>query len=57
MERSDAKTCPIISVTANAFAEDIARTTEAGMNGHIAKPIDFRLLIQLLETAMKKQED
>lgn len=57
MERSDAKTVPIIAVTANAFAEDIARTTEAGMNGHIAKPIDFRLLIQLLETAMKKQED
>ena len=49
LNRPDAKTVPIIAVTANAFAEDIARTTEAGMNAHIAKPIDFQLLCEILE--------
>ena len=41
LDRPDAATVPIIAVTANAFAEDIAKTTAAGMNGHIAKPIDL----------------
>ena len=49
LNRPDAKAVPIIAVTANAFAEDIARTTEAGMNAHIAKPIDFQLLCEILE--------
>lgn len=48
MDRPDAGTVPIIAVTANAFAEDIAKTTEAGMNAHISKPIDFKLLSDLL---------
>lgn len=49
MDRPDAATVPIIAVTANAFAEDIAKTTEAGMNAHISKPIDFKLLSDLLQ--------
>lgn len=49
MDRPDAETIPIIAVTANAFAEDIAKTTEAGMNAHISKPIDFKMLFELLE--------
>lgn len=48
MDREDAGTVPIIAVTANVFAEDIARTTEAGMNAHIAKPIDFQELQKVL---------
>ncbi len=44
LDRPDAATVPIIAVTANAFAEDIAKTTEAGMNGHISNPIDFAVL-------------
>lgn len=47
-DRPDAKQIPILAVTANAFAEDIAMTTEAGMNAHIEKPIDFELLCQTL---------
>ena len=49
MQRADAAKVPIIAVTANAFAEDIAKTTEAGMNAHISKPIDFKLLSDLLQ--------
>lgn len=44
MKRADAGTIPIIAVTANAFAEDLAATTAAGMNAHISKPMDFELL-------------
>ncbi len=56
LPRKDAKTVPIIAVTANAFAEDIAKTSEAGMNGHIAKPIDFRQLADILSKHMQKSE-
>lgn len=49
MGRSDAATIPIIATTANAFAEDIAATTEAGMNAHVSKPIDFQALFNVLE--------
>ena len=48
MKRPDAGRVPILAVTANAFAEDIAATTEAGMNAHISKPIDFAVLFQVL---------
>ena len=54
MERPDARTVPIIAVTANAFAEDIAATTAAGMNAHISKPIDFRALCATLEKLLGK---
>lgn len=47
--RADAGGIPIVAVTANAFAEDIARTTQAGMNDHISKPIDTKQLKQILE--------
>ena len=48
LKRADGKTVPILAVTANAFAEDIAATTEAGMNVHISKPIDFDALCRVL---------
>lgn len=51
--REDAKSIPILAVTANAFAEDIAATTEAGMDAHISKPIDFKILCDTLEKRMK----
>lgn len=54
LDRPDAGTTPIIAVTANAFAEDVAATAAAGMNAHISKPIDFgaleRILGELLST-------
>ncbi len=50
--RTDAATVPIYAMTANTFAEDIARARSAGMNGHIAKPIDISALMQVLRTAL-----
>ncbi len=55
MNRPDAQVIPIIAVTANAFAEDIAMTTEAGMNAHISKPIDFEVLCRTLEEWIGKE--
>ena len=46
--RSDSASIPIYAMTANTFAEDIAKARSAGMNGHIAKPIDVNLLMQTL---------
>ena len=53
LDRPDAADVPIIAATANAFAEDIAKTTEAGMNGHISKPIDFTVLNRTLARLIK----
>ena len=57
LDKPDAKTIPIVAVTANAFAEDIAKTTEAGMNGHISKPIDFAVLCKTLEELIRHREE
>ena len=45
---ASAKNVPILAMTANAFNEDIAAATEAGMNGHLAKPIDVPALYRLI---------
>ena len=49
MERPDAKTIPIIAMTADAFSEDIHRCLECGMDAHVAKPLDMRELLRLLQ--------
>ena len=46
---------PIIAMTANAFAEDRKRAFDAGMNGHIAKPIDIEKLGAVILSILKKQ--
>ena len=48
LEREDAKAIPIIAMTANAFTEDRIRAKEAGMNEHIAKPADAKLLVKVI---------
>ena len=48
LEREDAKTIPIIAMTANAFTEDRIRAKEAGMDEHISKPVDAKLLVKVI---------
>ena len=48
LDREDAKTIPIIAMTANAFTEDRIRAKEAGMDEHIAKPVDAELLVRVI---------
>lgn len=56
LPRNDARTIPIIAVTANAFTEDIKSCTAAGMDAHIAKPLDFSSLKHMLEKWIGYQE-
>jgi CheY-like chemotaxis protein len=44
LAREDAKTIPILAMTANTFAEDVEKSFSAGMNAHITKPLDIRVL-------------
>ena len=54
MDRSDAKHVPIVAMTANAFAEDVRDSKRAGMNAHLAKPIDFGHLTDILKRCLGK---
>ena len=53
LDREDAKKIPIIAMTANAFTEDRTRAKEAGMDEHVAKPIDVELLIKVIHKLVK----
>ena len=53
LDREDAKAIPIIAMTANAFTEDRIRAKEAGMDEHVAKPIDVELLIKVIHKLVK----
>ena len=48
LNRPDAKTVPIIALSANAFEEDIAMAKDAGMNGHLAKPVDINTMFKVM---------
>lgn len=48
LDRPDAKTVPIIAMTANAYAEDVSASLAAGMNAHLSKPIEPQKLYETL---------
>ncbi|MDR0469119.1 MAG: hypothetical protein LBH09_04015 [Peptococcaceae bacterium] len=45
---------PIIAMTANVFREDVEKCLEAGMNGHIGKPLDFDEVVNKLQTYLSR---
>ena len=57
LDRDDAKTVPIIAMTANAFTEDRLKSKESGMNEHIAKPIDSKLLVKVISEFVENKEE
>ena len=56
LDREDAKVIPIIAMTANAFTEDKMRAKEAGMDEHIAKPVDGKLLVKVINELVKRNQ-
>ena len=54
LQREDAATVPIVAMSANAFAEDVRASLEAGMNAHLSKPIDMRKVVDTLVRLTRK---
>ena len=52
LQRQDAKTIPIIAMTADAFDDDVRKCRDAGMSDHVAKPIDPAELYQVLSSSI-----
>ena len=57
LPRADAKSIPIIALTANAFDEDVQRSLQAGMNAHLSKPVEPERLYQTLEELIWENEN
>ena len=55
LDRADAGTIPIIAMTANAFAEDEKAALDAGMDAHVAKPLDVELLKRVIRQYTEKE--
>ena len=55
MPRSDAKSIPIVALTANAFKEDIEKAIASGMNAHLSKPIDIQELLNIVYTYLRNR--
>ena len=53
-DRPDGKEIPIVAMTANAFAEDVQAALDAGMDDHVAKPMDMDILISAIEKCVKR---
>lgn len=53
LKREDAASVPIVAMTANAFAEDVQEALDAGMNEHVAKPVDMQVLCETLRKVLK----
>ena len=56
LDREDARMIPIIAMTANAFTEDRLRAKEAGMDEHISKPVDVKLLLKVIHKLTENRQ-
>lgn len=56
MDRPDAKTVPIVAMTANAFQDDIERSLAAGMNAHLTKPLDLSKVRETIKNVLSKKK-
>ncbi|MCI8668795.1 MAG: response regulator [Lachnospiraceae bacterium] len=54
MEREDCHTIPIVAMSANAFDDDLKKSVECGMNGHLSKPVDVDKLYQTLDEVIRE---
>lgn len=54
MEREDCRTIPIVAMSANAFDDDLKKSVECGMNGHLSKPVEVDKLYQTLDKVIRK---
>ena len=57
LDRDDAKTVLIIAMTADAFSDDIQKCLDAGMDGHLTKPVDPKQLFMMLKEQLRKKSD
>ncbi|MCM1089385.1 MAG: ATP-binding protein [Butyrivibrio sp.] len=55
MDREDCRTLPIIAMSANAFDDDLKKSVECGMNGHLSKPVEVDKLYKLLREILQKK--
>ena len=56
LDRDDAKTIPIVALTANAFDEDVQRSIQAGLNAHLSKPVEPELLYETLRKLIRTKQ-
>ncbi len=57
LEDADKASIPIVAMTANAFKEDVRSAEEAGMNGHIAKPIDVNVMLKAMTEVLRAHRE
>ena len=57
MEREDCRTVPIVAMSANAFDDDLKKSVECGMNGHLSKPVEVDKLYQTLNRVIREQKE
>ena len=55
LDRTDAGIVPIIALSANAFEEDVALAKDAGMDEHLAKPVDMRMMLRVMSQFRRRR--
>lgn len=56
MDREDCRTIPIVAMSANAFDDDLKKSVECGMNGHLSKPVEVDKLYEMLGSVIYRKQ-